>query len=67
MSELSLFKNIPPVWIIYLFYGLAFLFLGISILTKDMKGSKLRLANSLWLVAGFGFSHGIHEWFELYL
>ncbi|MBI5682623.1 MAG: hypothetical protein HZC45_05605 [Deltaproteobacteria bacterium] len=67
MSDISLFANLFPLWIIYLFYGLAFLFLGISIVTKDMKESRLILAKSLWLLAGFGFSHGIHEWLELYI
>ncbi len=67
MSELELFTNIPWLCMLYLFYGLAFLILGISIAGKNMKGSELRLAGCLWLLAGFGFSHGAHEWLELYL
>lgn len=67
MSELKLFTNIPPVCLLYFFYGLAFLFLGVSIAVKDMKASELKLAGSLWLLAGFGFAHGAHEWLELYL
>ncbi|MDI6744798.1 MAG: ATP-binding protein [Thermodesulfovibrionales bacterium] len=67
ISELNLFANIPPVCLLYFFYGLAFLFLGVSIAVKDMRGSELKLANSLYLLAGFGFTHGAHEWLELYL
>ena len=50
---------------ILLFYGAIFLFLGVSIAAKDMKGSELRLADSLWLLGMFGFLHGTHEWIEL--
>jgi signal transduction histidine kinase len=67
MPDLNLFVNIPPVCMLYFFYGLAFLFLGVSIAVKDMHGSELKLANSLWLLAGFGFAHGAHEWLELFL
>jgi two-component system, NtrC family, sensor kinase len=64
--ELSFFQNIAPVFVLYFFYGLAFLFLGASIAIKDMKASTLRISGSLWLLSVFGFSHGIHEWLELY-
>ncbi|MBI5203304.1 MAG: hypothetical protein HZA11_00130 [Nitrospirae bacterium] len=67
IPELNLLTNIPPVCLLYFFYGLAFLFLGVAIAVKDMKGSELKLANSLYLLAGFGFAHGAHEWLELYL
>ena len=67
IPELNLFTNIPPVCLLYFFYGLAFLFLGVAIIVKDMRGSELKLANSLYLLAGFGFAHGAHEWLELYL
>lgn len=53
------------MYLLYLFYGAAFLFLGVSIAAKDMKGSDLKLANSLWLLGSFGFLHGAHEWLEL--
>lgn len=67
MPRIDLFSNIPPIGHLYFFYGLAFFFLGISILLKDVSSSDLKLAGSLWLLAGFGFAHGIHEWIELYL
>jgi signal transduction histidine kinase len=61
----SLFDNITPGYLLYLFYGAAFLFLGVSIAAKDMKGSDLKLADCLWLLGAFGFFHGIREWLEL--
>lgn len=61
----SLFAHITPVYLVYLFYGASFLFLGVSIATKEMKGSDLKIADSLWLLGGFGFLHGFHEWMKL--
>jgi two-component system NtrC family sensor kinase len=58
-------NDITPVYLIYLLYGAAFLFLGVAIAAKDMKGSDLPLASSLWLLSMFGFLHGAHEWLEL--
>lgn len=62
---LDLFAHITPTYFIYLLYGASFLFLGISITTKDMQGSDLEIANCLWLLAAFGFTHGAHEWIEM--
>ncbi|OGW45599.1 MAG: hypothetical protein A2078_02990 [Nitrospirae bacterium GWC2_57_9] len=63
----DLFINILPLYhLIYFFYGAAFLFMAASIAAKDMKGSDLKLAGSLWLLVVFGFTHGIHEWMQLY-
>ena len=61
----NLFANIDPLYFLYLLYGASFLFLGVSIATKDMKGSDLRIADSLWLLGAFGFLHGAHEWLYL--
>ncbi|HSQ78505.1 MAG TPA: ATP-binding protein [Nitrospirota bacterium] len=61
----NLFANITPIYLLYLVYGAAFLFLGVSIAAKDMKGSDLQLAENLWLLGTFGFLHGAHEWLEL--
>lgn len=57
----------PTGVLLYFFYGLTFIFLGLAIAVKDMSESKLRLADSLPSLAIFGFSHGLHEWFECYL
>ncbi len=62
---LNLFANITPIYLLYLFYGVVFLFLGVSIAAKDMKGSDLKLADRLWLLGMFGFLHGAHEWLKL--
>ncbi|OGU13557.1 MAG: hypothetical protein A2076_16670 [Geobacteraceae bacterium GWC2_53_11] len=62
---LSLLDNISLKYILYLFYGAAFLFLGVSIAAKDLKGSDLKFARSLWLLGAFGFLHGAREWLEL--
>jgi signal transduction histidine kinase len=53
--------------LLYFFYGLAFIFLGLSIAVKDMSESRLQLADSLPSLAVFGFSHGLHEWLECYV
>lgn len=57
----------PSGVLLYFFYGLTFIFLGLAIAVKDMSESKLRLAGSLPSLAIFGFSHGLHEWLECYL
>ncbi len=64
-SILNLFANLKPIYFIYLLYGASFLFLAVSIATKDMKGSELALGDGLWLLAAFGLLHGAHEWLEL--
>ena len=65
MIILQLFDNITPIYFLYLLYGASFLFLGVSIATKDMKGSDLKLGESLWMLSTFGFLHGAHEWLDL--
>ncbi len=66
VDMLTLLAKIPIEYPIYLFYGGAFLLLGISIALKNMASSDLRLAGGLWLLGMFGFTHGAHEWLELY-
>jgi signal transduction histidine kinase len=66
IDMLTLLYKIPIAYPIYLFYGGAFLLLGISIAVKNMASSDLRLAGSLWLLGMFGFTHGAHEWLEMY-
>jgi two-component system NtrC family sensor kinase len=60
------FPTIHPVYLIYFFCGAAFLFLSFSIGTKNMQGSNLRIADSLWMLAMFGLLHGLREWLEIY-
>jgi PAS domain S-box-containing protein len=40
--------------------------LGLSVMIYPRKGSAFRVADSLWMVASFGLTHGIHEWIELF-
>lgn len=63
---LNIFVNIPSEYVIYFLYGSAFLFLSFAIFIKDMKGSDLKLADSLRLLGMFGLSHGLHEFLQLY-
>ncbi len=67
MENVNPFNLIPPGGLLYFNYGLAFIFLGIVIVSKDMKGSRLRISIPLKYLACFGFTHGTHEWFELYI
>jgi two-component system, NtrC family, sensor kinase len=66
MPVFSFIQDITPVFALYFFYGLSFLFLGASIAIKDMKASTLRISGSLWLLSIFGFSHGLLEWVQLF-
>lgn len=52
------------VWFIY---GLAFFILGLVIFVYPKKGSAFRLANDIWLIAGFGILHGINEWLDMFI
>jgi hypothetical protein len=52
------------VWFVY---GLAFFVLGLLILVYPKKGSVFRLANFIWLIAGFGILHGINEWIDMFI
>ncbi len=61
----DLFANLTPIYFLYLLYGASFLFLGVTIATKDMKGSELEIAEGLWLLGAFGSLHGMREWLEL--
>ena len=52
------------VWFIY---GLAFFVLGLVVLVYPKKGSAFKLANDIWLIAGFGLLHGINEWLDMFI
>ncbi len=67
MVSFPSFENLDLIYPLYFFYGLAFLFLGASIGIKDMKGSHLKIAGNLWMISVFGFTHGTHEWIQLFL
>jgi signal transduction histidine kinase len=50
---------------VFFIYGLAFFILGFAILVYPKKDSLFKLANKLWLIAGFGIVHGINEWVDM--
>jgi len=52
------------VWFIY---GLAFFALGLVIVVYPKKPSMFKLANHIWLIAGFGLLHGINEWLDMFI
>ncbi|MDP1808436.1 MAG: hypothetical protein Q8L35_02745, partial [Actinomycetota bacterium] len=54
--------------VIFFFYGLAFISLGIVIITqvRASKGSKLRLINVISLLAFFGIAHGFNEFIDMF-
>jgi two-component system, NtrC family, sensor kinase len=54
------------IYILYLFYGLAFFTIGVSIISRDKRFSQLQFARHLWLLAAFAFIHGLHEWLEVF-
>ncbi len=52
---------------IWFIYGLAFFTLGLVIIVYPKKPSMFKLANHLWLIAGFGLLHGINEWLDMFI
>ena len=55
------------LYLLYLFYGLVFFTMGVSITSKVTRGSTLKIARVLWLFSLFAFIHAFHEWSELYM
>ncbi|HDL52895.1 MAG TPA: sensor histidine kinase, partial [Proteobacteria bacterium] len=55
------------MFLLYLFYGGVFFAIGVAITSKDTSASNLGIARNLWIFALFAYTHGIHEWFEMYL
>ena len=47
---------------VYLFYGLAFIALGLVMALQARSHVQVLLIDSLWILAVFGFLHGAHEW-----
>lgn len=57
-------SNLP---LIFGLYGLAFVVTGIVVALESGRSSQLALTRALPFLAGFGFTHGIHEWIEMFL
>ena len=52
---------------IYFVYGLVFFITGLAIALQSRNYSRLDLARSLKWLAAFGFTHGLHEWGDLFI
>lgn len=51
---------------VYFVYGLAFFVLGVALMLAGRQESELRFASAIRPLAGFGITHGIHEWIEMF-
>jgi len=52
---------------VYFFYGLSFFSMGLAVWLEVSHSSGLEFARALRPLAIFGFLHGSHEWFEMFL
>ncbi|MBF0318493.1 MAG: EAL domain-containing protein [Nitrospirae bacterium] len=64
MESLELFfrNNMDYVFLVY---GFAFIFMGVSIAIQPRSDSQLTLARNIWLLSMFAFLHGINEWIDM--
>jgi len=59
--------NEAGIFILYLFYGLVFFTIGAAITSRDLRFSDLKVARILWIFAFFAYTHGLNEWFALFV
>ncbi|RJQ55034.1 MAG: GAF domain-containing protein [Nitrospiraceae bacterium] len=52
--------------IVFFIYGVAFMAMGVAILTQPREASGFRLANIFWLLALFGLVHGLNEFLDMW-
>ena len=52
--------------IVFFIYGLAFLAMGGAILIRPRRGSEIRIAGILWILAVFAIIHAINEFFDMW-
>jgi signal transduction histidine kinase len=62
---LQFFQNNQIV--VYAIYGQTFFILGLATALQSRKYSRLKLAGSLPLLAGFGLTHGLVEWGYIFI
>jgi len=53
--------------IVYFFYGLAFILLGVVIFAVPKRNDVLGISTDLWPVGLFGLLHGLNEWVDLFI
>lgn len=51
---------------LYFFYGLAFFALGLAMALEASRTPLLPETRTLWPLAAFGLSHGLHEWLYIF-
>lgn len=66
MHSLAQFFQTNNVLVTFV-YGEAFFVLGLAIALQSRKHSQLVLARRLWLLASFGFIHGVYEWGAVFI
>lgn len=59
--------TVPPILLVYFFYGLSFFSMGLLVAIEGGRSSDPRLRRALRPLAGFGLLHGLNEWLELYV
>lgn len=50
---------------VFLIYGFAFIFMGVSIAMQPKSESKFRLSDNIWLLSIFAMLHGVNEWLDM--
>lgn len=55
-----------PMDVVFFFYGLSFVALGMTILDQPKRDSRFQLARFAWLLAAFGFVHGALEFVDMW-
>lgn len=65
MNALAAFfeRNIITV---YFIYGLAFFSMGLAVWLESRRASEFRIARAMGFLAGFGITHGFHEWVAMF-
>jgi signal transduction histidine kinase len=66
VSLLRSFFEVNTV-LVYFCYGLVFFVLGLAVALQTRQASHLDLSRSLAWLAAFGFTHGFHEWGDLFI
>ena len=66
MGSITYFLTDHIVYV-YFFYGLAFFTLGLVVQAESARATEFRFARALPSLAVFGFLHGMHEWYEMFL
>ncbi len=58
--------SIPPISLIYFFYGLAFFSMGLLVMVEGGRSTDARLRRALRPLVAFGLVHAANEWIEMF-